>query len=127
MITGQPESNLKNELTIEAVLEICTAETQQNIGSHPGRENPSPYCCSKTMSRCLSSGTVFFSVLPVKKFLFFNKEFCDLYCVCCSALTHLVTAAPEVYTVLVNEVAADPADINDILVGCKDRHRIDFI
>ena len=56
-----------------------------------------------------------------------KKQLCDLYCVCCSAFAHLVTAAPEVDAVLVNEVAADPADIDYILVGCQDRHRIDLL
>ena len=51
-------------------------------------------------------------------------------CSCCvgrSALAHLVSAAPEVDTVLVYEVAADPADIYDVLIRCQYRHRIDLL
>ena len=71
----------------------------------------------KTMPRCLSSGAVFFSAFLFRNiFLFFNKKFCDLDRICCSAFTNLIAAAPEVDAVLVNEVAADPSYIDYILV-----------
>ena len=49
----------------------------------------------------------------------FNKQFCDLYRVCCSAFAYLISAAPEIDAVLVHQIAADPSDIHDVLIGCK--------
>ena len=57
---------------------------------------------------------------------FLNEKLCDLYRVSCSTLADLVSAAPEVDAVLIHEVAAYPAYIYSVLVGCQDRHRIDL-
>ena len=56
-----------------------------------------------------------------------KKQLCDLYCIGSSALSYLVTAAPEVDAVLSDKVSSDAAYIYDILVGCNDRHRIQLI
>ena len=62
MIAGQPEKQVKNPKRIKAVLEICTAETQQNIGSYEGRVNPSPYRSSEKEPAANAADSLFFDI-----------------------------------------------------------------
>ena len=55
---------------------------------------------------------------------FFNKLFCDLYCVCCGAFAEVVSNAPEVEAVLNRWVAADTSNEHVVLAPCIERHRI---
>ena len=59
--------------------------------------------------------------------LLLQEQLCDLHCVSSSTLSYLVTAAPQVDSVIIDKVFSDPADINCILVGCEKRHWIDLL
>ena len=56
-----------------------------------------------------------------------DQQLCDLNRVRRCALANLVAAAPEVNTVLVDEVTSDPADKYVVLIACFDRHRISLV
>ena len=53
-----------------------------------------------------------------------NQQFRDLDGIGSSALTDLVTAAPEANAVFVRQIRTDPAHENDILVGGLQGHRV---
>ena len=85
----------------------------------------------RTEDRQIKHPAHFMSGVPYKLWIscdysgkLLKKQLCDLYCIGSSALSYLVTAAPEVDAVLAYEVASDTSDIDDILVVCNDRHRI---
>ena len=72
---------------------------------------------SKQVPRCFCSGALrIVRILRLFQFVLFDKQLCDLYCVCSCALADLIAAAPEVDTVLIYEVAADPAYVYSILI-----------
>ena len=48
--------------------------------------------------------------------LLLQKQLCDLYCIGSSTLSYLIAAAPQIDSVLIDQVASDSSDVYDVLI-----------